>query len=376
MKIFFLFFFFLALFFIFLDLIIQPYFQYITHYYFEQLTYTLYRPFLDQYFYSWSKIMINIIQTKNPNFLIKDPYYSQYLDWFKFLPDPDFIDTSIGEKVFNASGNYFPNLATIDNWDAEDEDLNEIINPITPDYIKETRVTGIIFISFIIFEICRRNPIFITGRLHEFYILENIFLIKILYITYDNMNQEINSFLTLPKIGLNPLTNNTEYSWLFQKLQISPLYHYLNWPGWYFIIPKFFFNKSWYNIIIQNKKLYKKPILYFLKKQYYINYWKNFRFYQLYRPISQINWIKKLKRYLRIKKKNFKHAIIWFGKGIIEFFLTTTILPRFRFKRKKLKYTNLRIVKQILLMSKQKRVFFLRKESFKKNFRNFFQKKD
>jgi hypothetical protein len=313
--------------FIFLNLIIDPYFKNITSIYIEQITYTMYRPFLDQYFYNWYRIFINISQTETPNFFSKTPYKSQYLDLFKFIPDQEQIQISFFEKVFNSSFNYFPNIEMIDDWLSEDDETIENINNIAPKQNQETNFFFILCLSIIFVEIFRRNPFIISGKINE----------------------------KLPI--LLPLSNLNIYSWLLQQHQTSSIFTYLNWPGWLLFKTKFWLYHS------NQTLLFKTPIN---LPKYFTQYWLTILKKTPY-LIKQTTFQQKITCYFKKKKKNIKHSIIWFGKGLIEFFLTTTIFPQFRFKRppkKKLPY----IVKKLLISYKQNRVFLLRKISFNKIF--------
>lgn len=329
-------------FFIITTLLVDIYLSTITTYFTEQITYTIYRPFLDNYFYNWRRIFFKLFQTKSTNFLIRDPYLSQYLDLFYFIPDEENDNASLFESIFHAPlEELFPTMTGFIEdtlLDESDEEMDEIdsstLNTISPshtDTISFMYFLTLIFCTFLFFEWNRRNPIFFSGK---------------------------TNFFHLPKYI--PLNEISVYSWLFQKTQLSPLFHYLNWPGWKIYISKQFLIEiisNFYPILLQ-KKIKNNKIL--LK-----TYW-NKMFFETFPPlIFKITYYQKIKGAIKRKNRHIKNKIIWFGKGLIEFFLTTTILPRFRFKRIKNK-TPKRNVKKILLTLKQNRLFLLRKESYKK----------
>ncbi len=332
---FYIFFFIIFLLFLFLNLLMTSYFKQITAIYFEQLTYTIYRPFLDQYFYSWYRLFFNIAQTKNQTFLIRNSYRSQYLDLFKFLPDTEQMQTSFFEKVFNSNFNYYPTIETLDDISFDEENLIEPINPIVPNKYQQVNLFFLILGSFFVMDVLRKNPLFFSNRYHE----------------------------NLP--FFIPLSHINHYSWLFQTIQTSPTSFYLDWIGWIFLTPKLKLVQTYLDF--SNHKLLKKKNWRLKNRLYKLNYWEQFDSKLPYQ-IAQISIKDHFRIYLEKKKFRTKQSIIWFGKGLIEFFLTTTILPRFRFKRNRKKIKPF-YVKKILIAFKQKRKFFLRKNSFLNTFK-------
>lgn len=337
------FFFFCFFFFLISTLLIDIYLSTISNFLSEQMTYTMYRPFLDQYFYNWNRLMIKIFPTKQPNFLIRDPFLSQYLDLFYFIPDEEQDEPSLFDHIFDRPFlNAIPTIADIndqifdedDESDADEYDQLNTIRPSVTETISFTYFLLLLFFSFLFFELNRQNPIYFSGK---------------------------TNFLDLPK--LLPLTNNNVYSWLFQQQQLSPLFHYLNWTGWNFYLIKLFVidtSSSFYNNFILVKKNQKQI--------FSRNYWNTITFEKIPPLIEGITYKQKLKGALKRKKKFIKSKIIWFGKGLIEFFLTTTIRPRFRFKRDPIPFEQFH-KKKILLTFKQNRLFLLRKESYKQIFK-------
>ena len=337
-----LYFFFFCIFFFFmvLNLIIEPYFKFITTFFFENFTYKIYRPFLDQYFYTWYRLMINIPKTKNQTLLIKDPILSQYLDIFKFLPDLDHENESFFENIFSTDFYYYPVLTTIEEAAIEESDPVEILHPLSPQKTQETNFLFILLISILVIESTRQNPLFFSKYLHE-----NLYL-------------------------FTPLTSIKTYNWLFQYQQISPIYNYLNWPGWDFFFPKlpllFSLSKSieTTTIIIEKYKHNK----YHLMTQYFHLFYTKFPI----DIITNITKTQKLKGYFIKKKNSIKSTIIWFSKGTVEFFLRTTILPKFRFKKlQPYKYPFIYFIRY----QKQKTLYDLRKTTFQQFLKNYLKKK-
>ncbi len=189
----------------------HTYSQTITKLYYQNRSYTTYRPYLDQYIYSWYRLMNYTPRTKKIKTF--DHLYSQYLDFFFFYPNAHVKQQSITEKIFTSylliptSG--FFHLNSLDTK----EKLPKIkqFHPYKP---VTTFSYQFIFILFIFFnEFLSNNPFFLgsTGLNLNFFSLQ---------------------WITQPNFYIK------QYPWLLQTNQLCNFTDYFSWPSWNLILPQ------------------------------------------------------------------------------------------------------------------------------------------
>jgi hypothetical protein len=272
--------------------LIWPYRSYMSKIHFDKFSYNYFRPFLDEYLYRWHRIFIKMPINKE-TFLIQDPQNSQYLDFFFFIPDFENDQPSIFEKFYNKQ-TYEPILIELEpKDDIEYEDLY----PYIPEHeFPRSNLKGLVLSLFIIsgvwlFLECVRQDPFFHGTTH----------------------QGFKHLIIQPK--------TIQLPWLFQRLQISSLDWFLQWPGWFLI--NYTFLKT-LTFSISTKKINNINPNVFMYSLNTYNQLKNY--IPLYKKTSFFG-----KQYLLLQRlKNICHQkTLILSRNIFEFIMQT-IIPTFK----------------------------------------------
>lgn len=227
--------------------VLYPYQLYLTKLQFDKFSFNYYRPFLDQYFYLWNRLLLQFPAYRQ-HFLTQDQFFSQYLDYLSFFPITA-TETTVAENFFERLFNKPFLLNPLTKWYQSLKNLLPIGEPYVEsegdditkanedNYLYTQRFSSRKFLInsflgfFLLLNLVQKEP-WLTIPLA--YDSTYQFVLDKLYVWLNAMKV----YETQTPFQLTPLIflpQSNDLPWLFQHLHHHHLTWLLHWPGWFLV---------------------------------------------------------------------------------------------------------------------------------------------